>query len=43
VYAEPRNTQAKDLLADVYEQVGYQKESAGVRNSFLTAAYELRH
>lgn len=43
VYAEPQNTQAKDLLADVYEQVGYQKESAGVRNSFLTAAYELRH
>lgn len=43
VYAEPQNTKAKDLLADVYEQVGYQKESAGVRNSFLSAAYELRH
>ncbi|MBT9570131.1 MAG: MBL fold metallo-hydrolase [Pseudomonas umsongensis] len=43
VYAEPQNTQAKDLLADVYEQVGYQKESAGVRNSFLAAAYELRN
>jgi alkyl sulfatase BDS1-like metallo-beta-lactamase superfamily hydrolase len=43
VYAEPRNSKAKDLLADVYEQVGYQKESAGVRNSFLSAAYELRH
>ncbi|KQN42277.1 hypothetical protein ASE98_13910 [Pseudomonas sp. Leaf48] len=43
VYAEPQNSQAKDLLADVYEQVGYQKESAGVRNSFLAAAYELRH
>lgn len=43
VYAEPQNSQAKDLLADVYEQVGYQKESAGVRNSFLAAAHELRH
>ena len=43
VYAEPHNSNAKDLLADVYEQVGYQKESAGVRNSFLAAAYELRH
>lgn len=43
VYAEPQNSQAKDLLADVYEQVGYQKESAGVRNSFLAAAFELRH
>jgi alkyl sulfatase BDS1-like metallo-beta-lactamase superfamily hydrolase len=43
VYAEPQNTLAKDLLADVYEQVGYQKESAGVRNSFLAAANELRN
>lgn len=43
VYAEPTNTQARDLLADVYEQIGYQKESPSVRNSFLGAAYELRH
>lgn len=43
VYAEPQNRRAKDLLADVYEQVGYQKESAGVRNAFLSGAYELRH
>jgi alkyl sulfatase BDS1-like metallo-beta-lactamase superfamily hydrolase len=43
VYAEPSNSAAKDLLADVYEQVGYQKESPSVRNSFLGAAYELRH
>lgn len=42
VYAEPRNQAAKDLLADVFEQVGYQKESPSVRNSFLAAAYELR-
>jgi alkyl sulfatase BDS1-like metallo-beta-lactamase superfamily hydrolase len=43
VFAEPNNQAAKDLLADVYEQIGYQKESAGVRNSFLAGAYELRH
>lgn len=43
VFAEPNNTAAKDLLADVYEQIGYQKESPSVRNSFLGAAYELRH
>lgn len=43
VYAEPSNTAAKDLLADVFEQIGYQKESPSVRNSFLAAAYELRN
>jgi alkyl sulfatase BDS1-like metallo-beta-lactamase superfamily hydrolase len=42
VYAEPQNQQAKDLLADVFEQIGYQQEGTGVRNSFLAAAYELR-
>ncbi|TQV62067.1 MAG: MBL fold metallo-hydrolase [Halothiobacillaceae bacterium] len=43
VYAEPENVQAKELLADVFEQIGYQKESPSVRNSFLAAAYELRN
>lgn len=43
VYAEPKNQEAKDLLADSFEQIGYQKESPSVRNSFLAAAYELRH
>jgi alkyl sulfatase BDS1-like metallo-beta-lactamase superfamily hydrolase len=43
VYAEPNNQAAKDLLADVYEQIGYQKESPSVRNSFLAGAYELRN
>jgi linear primary-alkylsulfatase len=43
VYAEPGNQPAKDLLADAFEQYGYQKESAGVRNAFLAAAYELRN
>ena len=32
----------KDLLADIFEQIGYQNESPSVRNSFLAAAYELR-
>jgi alkyl sulfatase BDS1-like metallo-beta-lactamase superfamily hydrolase len=43
VYAEPDNQHAKDLLADAFEQIGYQKESPSVRNSFLAAAFELRH
>jgi alkyl sulfatase BDS1-like metallo-beta-lactamase superfamily hydrolase len=43
VFAEPNNQPAKDLLADVYEQLGYQKESPSVRNSFLAGAYELRN
>ena len=42
VYAEPGNQAAKDLLADCFEQVGYQKESSSLRNSFLAAALELR-
>ena len=43
IYAEPDNQAAKDLLADVFEQIGYQKESPSVRNSFLAAALELRN
>jgi alkyl sulfatase BDS1-like metallo-beta-lactamase superfamily hydrolase len=43
VYAEPGNQEAKDKLADVFEQIGYQQESPSVRNSFLAAAYELRN
>ena len=42
VYAEPDNEQAKFLLADSFEQIGYQQESPSVRNSFLSAAQELR-
>ena len=42
VFAEPGNQEAKDLLADVWEQIGYQQESPSVRNSFLAGAYELR-
>jgi len=42
VQAEPGNQSAKDLLADVFEQIGYQQENPGLRNSFLAGAYELR-
>src|SRR5262249_21716152 len=42
VQAEPQNHAAKDLLADVVEQLGYQQENPGLRNSYLAAAYELR-
>ncbi len=42
VYAEPQNSAAKDQLAAVFEQLGYQYESSSMRNAFLTAAQELR-
>ncbi|MEP4731948.1 alkyl sulfatase C-terminal domain-containing protein, partial [Parvibaculum sp.] len=42
VQAEPRNQPARELLADVYEQLGYQQENPGLRNSFLSGAFELR-
>lgn len=43
VFAEPRNVEAKALLAATYDQLGYQSESGVWRNVYLTAAYELRH
>jgi alkyl sulfatase BDS1-like metallo-beta-lactamase superfamily hydrolase len=42
VQAEPGNEPAKELLADAFEQLGYQQENPGLRNSFLAAAFELR-
>jgi alkyl sulfatase BDS1-like metallo-beta-lactamase superfamily hydrolase len=42
VFAEPLNQPARDLLADAYEQLGYQMESTSLRNSFLQGTYELR-
>lgn len=42
VYAEPGNEAARHLLADAFEQIGYQQESPSVRNSFLAGALELR-
>jgi alkyl sulfatase BDS1-like metallo-beta-lactamase superfamily hydrolase len=43
VLAEPRNMPARRMLANAYEQLGYQAESTSVRNSFLQGAYELRN
>jgi alkyl sulfatase BDS1-like metallo-beta-lactamase superfamily hydrolase len=42
VQAQPQNQEAKELLADVFEQIGYQQENPGLRNSFLAGAFELR-
>ena len=43
VFAEPGNGRAKGLLANTYDQLGYQSESAPWRDVYLSAAYELRH
>jgi alkyl sulfatase BDS1-like metallo-beta-lactamase superfamily hydrolase len=43
VFADANNVAAKQLLADAYEQLGYQSESAPWRNFYLTGALELRH
>jgi len=43
VFANPKNEDAKSLLAKVYDQLGYQAESGPWRDSYLTAAFELRH
>jgi alkyl sulfatase BDS1-like metallo-beta-lactamase superfamily hydrolase len=43
VYAEPDNREAALLLAEVWEQIGYQQENPGLRNSHLQGAYELRN
>ncbi|QFU23703.1 MBL fold metallo-hydrolase [Shewanella eurypsychrophilus] len=42
VMAEPDNKAARTLLADTYEQLGYQSETMGWRNTYLTGAQELR-
>ena len=42
VFAQPDNTEARNLQADAYEQMGYQAEGPQWRGIFLTAARELR-
>ncbi len=42
VFADPDNTEAKNLLADTLEQMGYQAESGPWRNFYLSGATELR-
>ena len=43
VFADPSNTSAKALLADAYEQMGYQAEAGTWRSIYLQGANELRN
>jgi alkyl sulfatase BDS1-like metallo-beta-lactamase superfamily hydrolase len=43
VFADPSNKEGKELLADAYEQMGYQAESGPWRSVYLQGAYELRN
>jgi alkyl sulfatase BDS1-like metallo-beta-lactamase superfamily hydrolase len=43
VFSEPGNQNAIALLARTYDQMGYMAEATTWRNSYLTAADELRH
>jgi alkyl sulfatase BDS1-like metallo-beta-lactamase superfamily hydrolase len=43
VFADPANREAKELLADTYEQMGYQAESGPWRAEYLQGARELRN
>jgi alkyl sulfatase BDS1-like metallo-beta-lactamase superfamily hydrolase len=43
VFAQPDHADAKALLARTYDQLGFASESATWRNSYLTAAAELRN
>jgi alkyl sulfatase BDS1-like metallo-beta-lactamase superfamily hydrolase len=43
VFADPNNKGAKELLADAYEQMGYQAESGPWRAEYLQGALELRN
>jgi alkyl sulfatase BDS1-like metallo-beta-lactamase superfamily hydrolase len=43
MFAEPGDAAARELLARAHEQMGFMAEAATWRNSYLTAAAELRH
>ncbi len=43
VFANPESEKGKALLADAYEQMGYQAESGPWRSVYLQGAYELRN
>jgi alkyl sulfatase BDS1-like metallo-beta-lactamase superfamily hydrolase len=43
VFAQPDNQAAREVLAQVYEQLGYQAESGPWRDVYLSGALELRH
>lgn len=42
VFAQPDHREARELLAQAYDQLGYQAESAPWRDVYLTGALELR-
>ncbi|MEZ5125258.1 MAG: alkyl sulfatase dimerization domain-containing protein [Thermoleophilia bacterium] len=42
VFADPEHQRARELLADAFEQLGYQSEAGPWRNFYLTGAQELR-
>lgn len=42
IFAEPDHADARELLADTYEQLGYGCENGTWRNFYLSGAYELR-
>jgi len=43
IFAQPENVPARLLQANIFEQMGYQAESAGWRNTYLAGAFELRN
>ncbi|MBB1158149.1 alkyl/aryl-sulfatase [Amycolatopsis dendrobii] len=43
VFADQSNVEARQLLADIYEQLGYGAENGTWRCVYLTGAQELRH
>ncbi len=42
VFADPRDVVARELLAQTYDQLGYQAEAGPWRDNYLTGALELR-
>ena len=43
VFANPKSKKSKELLADAYEQLGYQSEAGPWRSVYLQGAFELRN
>ena len=43
VFDDPDNAEARELLANTYEQLGYGSENGTWRNFYLMGAYELRN
>ena len=43
VFADDGHTAARELLADVYDALGFGAENGTWRNFYLQGAYELRH